>query len=270
MASDIVSEKSEEGDLVLTWSGRWTLAHRILAVNVLTLVLVGLAIVYLDSYRNRLEKERVHKVEAEAGLAAAALPSVGLAQQQALLGNLGRQSDTRMRVYGTDGQLQLDSWRVTGPTYRLRDPTTQKWTKDVARALDRGFNALVGEENSEDFAEPAVDRAEDWSEVMASRQSGRTEGEIRQAPELTPVFSAAAPVAGGSTLLITDNDRDFTRRVRKQRSSRCSLPGPSSCRYAASPWPRTRFASAGRGRSRCPASPLEPTKSDCLRGRSAT
>jgi len=219
MASDIVSEKSDEGDLVLTWSGRWTLAHRILAVNVLTLVLVGLSIVYLDSYRNRLEKERVHKVEAEAGLAAAALPGVIAAQQQAMLGKLGRQSDTRMRVYGPDGQLQLDSWRVTGPTYRLRDPTTQKWTKDVARALDRGFNALVGEDNPEDFVEPAVDRAESWSEVLASRQSGQTESEIRQAPELTPVFSAAAPVAGDATLLVTDNDRDFTRRVRKQRGS---------------------------------------------------
>ncbi len=46
-----------------------------------------------------------------------------------------------------------------------------------------------------------------------------TETEIRQAPELTPVFSAAAPVAGGSTLLVTDNDRDFTRTVRKQRGS---------------------------------------------------
>ncbi|MCL6740089.1 HAMP domain-containing histidine kinase [Sphingomonas sp. RB56-2] len=219
MASDIVSEKSEEGDLVLTWSGRWTLAHRILAVNVLTLALVGLSIVYLDSYRNRLEKERVHKVEAEAALAAAALPNVVPARRQELLGDLGRKSEVRMRLYGPDGALQLDSWRETGPTYRLRDPTTQKWTKDVARALDRGFNALVGEESLEDFVEPAHDHAQAWSEIAASRRSGETEIEIRQAPELTPVFSAATPVAGGSTLLATDNDRDFTRRVRKQRAS---------------------------------------------------
>ncbi|MGI8932037.1 MAG: HAMP domain-containing sensor histidine kinase, partial [Sphingomicrobium sp.] len=40
---------------------------------------------------------------------------------------------------------------------------------------------------------------------------------IRQAPELTPVFSAVAPIDGGSTLLVTDNDRSFTRTVRKQR-----------------------------------------------------
>src|SRR5207342_3880309 len=138
MASDIISATNDDADLVLTWSGRWTLAHRILAVNVLTLALVLLAIFYLDSYRNRLEKERVHKVEAEAAMAATALRSVPDSGRQTLLANFSRQNDTRIRLYGPDGQLVLDSWRTTGPTYRLRDPTTQKWTKDVARALDRG------------------------------------------------------------------------------------------------------------------------------------
>jgi two-component system sensor histidine kinase ChvG len=219
MASDINSEKNDEVDLALTWSGRWTLAHRILAVNVLTLALVGLAIVYLDSYRNRLEKERIHKVAAEASMAAVALKSVPPGGRQTLLGDMSRHNDSRIRLYGPDGKLMLDSWRVTGPTYRLRDPTTQKWTKDVARALDRGFNALVGEESPGDFVEPQVDRADAWAEVKESRRTGKTETEIRQAPELTPVFSAAAPATGGSTLLITDNDRDFTHRVRRQRAS---------------------------------------------------
>jgi len=59
MVSVIDSARSDDADLALTWSGRWTLAHRILAVNVLTLALVALSIVSLDSYRNRLEKERV-------------------------------------------------------------------------------------------------------------------------------------------------------------------------------------------------------------------
>jgi two-component system sensor histidine kinase ChvG len=219
MASDINSEKNSEADLVLTWSGRWTLAHRILAVNVLTLVLVGLAIIYLDSYRNRLEKERVHKVAAEAGMAATALDTVAADRRETLLAGFSKQNGTRIRVYGPDGELDLDSWRLTGPTYRLRDPSTQKWTKDVARALDRGFNAIVGEENDEDFVEPQHDRAAAWEEVLAARQSGQTQTEIRQAPELTPVFSAATPLAAGSTLLVTDNDRSFTRTVRKQRRS---------------------------------------------------
>jgi two-component system sensor histidine kinase ChvG len=124
-----------------------------------------------------------------------------------------------VRLYSDEGELSLDSWRVTGPTYRLRDPATQAWNKDVARALDRGFNALVGEENRDDFVEPAIDRAAAWLEVRAARESGAIVTDVRQAPELTPVFSAAAPLADGSTLFVTDNDRDFTRTVRKQRRS---------------------------------------------------
>ena len=219
MASVTNSARNEDADLALTWSGRWTLAHRILAVNVLTVVLVLLAIFYLDSYRNRLEKERVHKVEAEAAMAATALQSVRPDAREQMLANFGRQNGTRIRVYDAGGNLDLDSWRVAGPTYRLRDPTTQKGSKDVARALDRGFDTLVVEESDEDFIEPLLDRAAASGEIADSRRSGETESAIRQAPELTPVFSAASPVAGGSTLLVTDNDRDFTRRVRKQRGS---------------------------------------------------
>ena len=217
MASDTVSARNDEADLVLAWSGRWTLTHRILAVNVLTLALVASAILFLDSYRNRLEKERLTKVAAEATMAATALPAVPAGQRQALIARLSNHNASRIRVYAPDGRLQLDSWRNTGPTYTLRDPAAQDWTKDAARALDRGFNAIVGEASDEEFAEPAADRADAWEEVVISRQTGVTESRIRQAPELTPVFSAAAPIAGGSTLFVTDNDRSFTRTVRKQR-----------------------------------------------------
>ena len=49
MASDTASTNSDEdADLQLSWSGRLTLAHRILAVNMLTLVLVALSMLYLD------------------------------------------------------------------------------------------------------------------------------------------------------------------------------------------------------------------------------
>ena len=68
MASDTDSARNDESDLALTWSGRWTLSYRILAVNILTIVLIGLAIVYLDAYRNRLAMERQRQVAAEAGL----------------------------------------------------------------------------------------------------------------------------------------------------------------------------------------------------------
>ncbi len=219
MASDTDSARNDESDLVLTWSGRWTLSYRILAVNFLTIVLIALAIFYLDAYRNRLEKERLRQVAQEAGIAASAIMAVPPGRREALLAVLSKSSQSRVRLYSDKGELSLDSWRVTGPTYRLRDPATQGLNKDVARALDRGFNALVGEQGRDDFVEPVIDRAIAWQEVRASRESGAIVTDVRQAPELTPVFSAAAPLADGSTLLVTDNDRDFTRTVRKQRRS---------------------------------------------------
>ena len=217
MASVTDSARTDESDLALTWSGRWTLSYRILAVNIVTIVLIALAILFLDAYRNRLARERLRQVAVEAGMAASAIAAVSPAQRESLLGALSQQSRSRLRLYGPDGRLALDSWRVTGPTYRLRDPATQRWTKNVARALDRGFNALVGEDTPPDFVEPAVDSAGAWAEIAGARAARRIVTDVRQAPELTPVFSAAAPLGDGSTLFITDNDREFTRTVRRQR-----------------------------------------------------
>lgn len=225
MASGTDSARNDESDLVLTWSGRWTLSYRILAVNIVTIVLIALAIVYLDSYRNRLETERLRHVAQEAGIAATAIMAVPAAKREAFLAALSRSSASRLRLYSAQGGLALDSWRLTGPTYRLRDPSTQAWNKDAARALDRAFNALVGEEGRDDFVEPRRDRAEAWDEVRAARQSRTVVTDVRQAPELTPVFSAAAPLGDGSILFVTDNDRDFTRTVRKQRRSLAAALG---------------------------------------------
>ncbi len=53
-----IRRRMTRADLGLRWSGRWTLAHRILAVNVLTVAPARAERVYLDTYRNRLSKER--------------------------------------------------------------------------------------------------------------------------------------------------------------------------------------------------------------------
>ena len=137
MALDTDSARNDESDLALTWSGRWTLSHRILAVNILTIVLVALAIVYLDAYRNRLARDRLRQFAVEAGMAANAVAAVPRDRRETLLGAMSTQSQSRLRVYDPKGDLALDSWRATGPTYRLRDPATQRWNKDLARALDK-------------------------------------------------------------------------------------------------------------------------------------
>ncbi len=219
MASDTNSTTSDdEADLRLSWSGRWTLGYRILAVNILTVVLLALGVLYLDAYRNRLSKERARQGRVEATTTAQALIHIPPRDWPTLLASVTKVRENRMRIYGPDGHLLLDSWTLTGPTYELRDPNTQKWTKDVARALDRGFNALVGASPLDDYAEPQVDRAQAWPEALEAKKSGHAETAVRNAPDLTPVISAAVPF-DGNLLLVTDNDRAFTRTVRSGRAT---------------------------------------------------
>ena len=206
----------EDDDLALSWSGRWNLTYRILAVNILTIVLLAAGIIYLDAFRNRLSKERARQVRIEATVAAIALSAVPETARQATLASITKATETRMRVYGKDGSLIADSWKSTGPTYELRDPATQRWNKDAARALDRGFNALVGAKTLDDFVEPVRDHLSAWPEAVEARREGEAVTEVRNAPDLTPVYSAAVPV-GENVVLVTENDRSFTRTVRSQR-----------------------------------------------------
>jgi two-component system sensor histidine kinase ChvG len=200
------------------WYGQWTLAHRILAVNLLTIVLLAFGVLYLDAFRNQLSEERLNLVRREADIAASVLTAVPSASRDQVAEHLARSSDSRVRLYGPEGALQFDSWQFTGPTYELRDPNTQKWNKDAARAADRAFNALVGAKPLDDFIEPAQDELGAWPEALQAKVVGKTTTRARNAPDLTPVFSAAAR-SGSSVVLLTTNDRDFTRTVRSQRRS---------------------------------------------------
>ena len=217
MASDIDSTNSEAPDPQLKWSGRWTLAHRILALNLLTLLLVVLSTLYLDVFRNRLSKERTQQSRLETATAVAAMTHVPTADWPNLLATASKVTNDRFRLYGPDGSLVLDSWRQTGPTYQLRDPNAQKWTQDIARALDRGFNLLVGARSFEDYSEPRVDRLQSWPEGVRALRLARPTTRIRNAPDLTPVISSAVPF-DGYVLLSTDNDRSFTHTVRRERT----------------------------------------------------
>ncbi len=135
------------------------------------------------------------------------------------LADAGRLSGARYRFYAPDGALVADSWRGAPPSYQLRDPATQGWSKDIARALDRGFNAIVGERNPPDFVEPARDVAASWQEIATARARQRTVSMVRVAPDLTPVISSATVLRDGSALLTTENDRQITRTVRAQRKN---------------------------------------------------
>ena len=134
MASVTASTTSSRSRRAADWFEGWTLTYRILAVNLLTVLVLALGILYLDAFRNQLTDERIGQMQREAEAAAVAVASVPAAGRPRLVAAVSAATGSRIRLYGRDGRLALDSWTTTGPTYELRDPATQRWTKDAARA----------------------------------------------------------------------------------------------------------------------------------------
>mgnify|MGYP002780492506 FL=1 len=221
-----------DGDLALRWSGRVSLTTRILAVNVFALAMLAGGFFYLDSFRTRLIDQRLEMAAHDAQAIAMAIGGQPAAERGQMLRRFGSLTGARIRIYGADGTLVEDSWRLGGPSYRLRDPRVEPWQRHVARFLDRAAERIVGAERIDRFAEPARDRAEAWPEIGQLRAGRgrplvRTDREacalcgpaatrVRAAPDRTLMISAAAPVDRG-WLLLTNNARDITRTLRAER-----------------------------------------------------
>jgi two-component system sensor histidine kinase ChvG len=195
------------------------LLHRILAVNIFAVAILGGSIFYLDGFRGRLTTGAVTSAETQARIAADALAVADQGVEPKLLRRVGRASATRLRVYRADGAKVLDSWADAPPTYELRDPAREPWRKDIARLLDNAFDAIAGKPAPSPLAPPAVDRLPAWPEAERALAKNRAMSMLRRAPEGTLYISAAAPVGDGTVLLLTRNARDIRRIVRDERTT---------------------------------------------------
>jgi two-component system, OmpR family, sensor histidine kinase ChvG len=206
-------------DLSVSWSSRWSLTGRILAVNIFALALLAGGFFYLDSFRVRILDQRTTMVVNQTRLIANALEGNAPDKAAALLLKAGTITRQRFRLYQPDGAKQLDSWQLGPPTYDLRDPSTEEWQRHAARFLDRTIDRVVDAERYPAFDEPTADRLQSWPEAALAARSGDLVFMIRRAPDRTPVLSAAIPVAGspGGVLLTTLNARDVIRSVRAER-----------------------------------------------------
>jgi two-component system sensor histidine kinase ChvG len=200
------------------WSGRLSIKRRILAINILALAMLAGSLFYLDSFRGRILASRVAQAQTEVKMIATAVSAVPEDARQPLLRVLGEQSGTRLRLFGARGKL-MDSWEGARPTYNLRDPEQEPWTKDIARLLDQGFDAIVGGPDLPPFEPRLDDGLSAWPEARRALASSDVATMVRRAPEGTPFLSAAAPLPGreGSVLLLTVNARDVRTAVRAER-----------------------------------------------------
>ena len=204
----------------LGWSSRLSLTARILAVNLLPLLLLGGGVFYLDSYRKQLLDERYKLARIEAQITAEALAGATRERQEALLIQIGKEQDMRLRLYDADGMLTADSFELDTPAFTFDNIATLPWDEDFALMLDRTVDTIVGAEPIPDYIEPRSLRADVWPELARAREQGLTQIQLRDAPDGSPVINAAAPVGvQGASLLTTRNAVDITERVRQARTT---------------------------------------------------
>lgn len=219
MASDTASARNDSRALRLGWSRRLSIRQRILAINIFAIAIIAGSLFYLDSFRSRLTQARVDRAQSEAVMIARFLSVLPPAQRSPIMVRLGEDGGTRLAIYGPDGAKQDDSWAHGPPTYELRDPRTEPWYRAVARAMDNGFDAIVGASRPPPYEAPVVDDLRAWPEARYALATGEPSTAVRRTEEGTAFISAAARIEGRNpgVLLLTVNARDVRRVVRAER-----------------------------------------------------
>lgn len=204
----------------LSWSRRLSLTTRILAVNLLPLALLGGGIFYLDTYRKQLLSERYKLARIEAQITAEALAGASRKRQEALLIQIGKEQNMRLRMFDAEGRLWADSFELDEPAFEFDDVGDDSFSIEFARILDRWVDTIVGADPIPDYIEPEETIADAWPELARAREEGLSQIQLRDAPDGTPVINAAVPVGlNGATLLTTRNAVDITDKVREARST---------------------------------------------------
>lgn len=204
----------------LNWSRRLSLTTRILAVNLLPLALLGGGIFYLDTYRKQLLSERYKLARIEAQITAEALAGASRSRQEALLIQIGKEQNMRLRMFDAEGRLWADSFKLDEPAFTFDKPGDDPFSVEFARMLDRWVDTIVGADPIPDYIEPEETIADAWPELARAREEGLSQIQLRDAPDGTPVINAAVPVGlNGVTLLTTRNAVDITEKVREARST---------------------------------------------------
>ena len=188
------------------------ITRRILAVNILALVVLFAGMLFLDNYRRGLIAAEVAALQTQTELIAAALGESAadaelpagealnptLAQQ--MIRRLVETTGTRARLFGIDGSLLADSRMLAGPggMVQITELPVPKTTTEPLEAV-LGLYDLVATRLSTGselvpYSEYAVQTAADYQEVVHALSGGLKEM-VRAAPGADAmVLSAAAPV----------------------------------------------------------------------------
>jgi two-component system sensor histidine kinase ChvG len=204
----------------LSATGRFALTGRILAVNILPLLILGGGLFYLDSYRTQLINERFKLARIEAQITAEALAGATRERQEALLVQIGKEQRMRLRTFDAKGKLTADSFALAEPAFRFNDISDDDWEQRFSVWLDRTVDTIVSAEPVQDYVEPDAQEANAWPELARARELGLSQVRLYDWQDGTPVITAAVPVGlQGATLLTVRNAVDITESVRAARTT---------------------------------------------------
>ncbi len=209
--------EAADRDLALGWSARVSLTPRILAVNILALLLLAGGFFYLDFYRSRIIDGRIAQASREARLIADALAIVPPDGRDALLMKFARDTGARLRLYTPQGVLFADTRAMGSRNAVLRDPDKDPWQQDAARFLDAVIDTVVDAVRPPLYRDLPGDRGLDWPDVGAAVDPRIAKASVWRAPDRTPVITAAARFSADGIVFTNTNAIDITQRVRIER-----------------------------------------------------
>lgn len=204
------------------FGGLSSLVTRILVVNLLALLALAGALLYIEGFRSRLLETREQELLRQGEIIAQFLENQGVEAGRAAIFDISSPRGTRIRLYGPDGAPLADNWRNPRTTrFELQDPTTAGFRRQSAILIDRVIDFLTGQTELPPLETPAIDRAAAWPEVVAAAQSGRPVTQARQTEDRLVVLQAAVPVGHAAAphpvVLLTVDTPDVIDLVRRER-----------------------------------------------------
>ncbi len=216
---------------------RSPLTRRILALNVLTLLIPVLGLLHLDQYRQSLIDTELDAMRGQALAFSLSLGNTaavaGEAGDESLIPEITRSlmrllvgdSDLRARIFAPSGELIADSFMLLGPggmvqVMDLPPPDSGSMSSRLGSLYDRIVNWLPGMSGLPVYQEEAIQRAENYLEVVRAL-GGDSTGMVRTDGDGRLVLFMAVPVQRyrqvlGAMLLSTGGD-EITAAVRARR-----------------------------------------------------
>ena len=217
---------------------RSPLTRRILALNMLVLLIPVLGLLHLDQYRQSLIDSELKALQVQAETFALAIGSAAVVDtasgEQQLLEDTTRQTvrllvagtTLRARIFDRAGRLTADSFLLMGPggQVKVTELPPLETGNGLVRWIDDLYNTVIyglpGDHGLPPYREPLSQSASDYAEVVAAL-AGDAAGRVRAGEDRRIVLSLAVPVQRyrqvlGALMLTKDGD-SVERAVRDRR-----------------------------------------------------